>query len=121
LTATKARCILAYWHLTRFFTPSRQAGVDKIDAVDRKMSPFWADLQAAGADIVLSGHRHVYERFARQDAESNADSSGMRQFVVGAGGGPPHPLEGPRAPNRGVRKAVNYRAPQLTRPPGTDR
>ena len=114
LAATKARCILAYWHHPRFFTPSRQAGVAKIDAVDRKMSPFWADLQAAGADIVLSGHRHVYERFARQDAEGNADPSGMRQFVVGTGGGPHDHFEGPTAPNSEIRKQDTYGVLQLT-------
>jgi hypothetical protein len=114
LAATKAHCILAYWHHPRFFTPSRQAGVSKIDAVDRKMSPFWADLQAAGADIVLSGHRHVYERFARQDAEGNADPNGMRQFVVGTGGGPHDHFEGPTAPNSEIRQQDTYGVLQLT-------
>ena len=114
LAATKAHCILAYWHHPRFFTPSRQAGVAKIDTLDRKMSPFWADLQAAGADIVLSGHRHVYERFVRQDAEGNADPKGMRQFVVGTGGGPHDHFEGPTAPNSEIRQQDTYGVLQLT-------
>jgi acid phosphatase type 7 len=114
LAATRARCILAYWHHPRFFTPSRQEGVAKIDATDRKMAPFWADLQAAGADVVLSGHRHDYERFARQDSEGRADPSGMRQFVVGTGGGPHDHFEGPVAPNSEIRKQDTWGVLQLT-------
>ncbi|HAV36018.1 MAG TPA: glutathione-regulated potassium-efflux system protein KefC [Massilia sp.] len=44
-------------------------------------------LHAAGAELVLSGHDHDYERFAPQDADGNLDRArGMRQFVVGTGG-----------------------------------
>ncbi len=114
LAATRAPCILAFWHHPRFFSPSRQPGVAKIDATDRKMSAFWADLQAAGADVVLSGHRHDYERFTRQDAEGRADPNGIRQFVVGTGGGPHDRFEGPTAPNSEIRKADTFGVLQLT-------
>ncbi len=44
-------------------------------------------LYAAGADLVLSGHRHMYERFAQQNPDGIADPGrGIRQFVVGTGG-----------------------------------
>ena len=33
------------------------------------MQPFWKDLYNAGADVVLTGHNHDYERFAPQDAD----------------------------------------------------
>jgi hypothetical protein len=47
----------------------------------------WKDLVDAGAEIVLSGHSHDYERFAPQDANGNLDAAnGVRQFVVGTGG-----------------------------------
>jgi hypothetical protein len=42
------------------------------------MQPFIDALQAAGADVVLNGHEHNYERFAPK--------SGIREFVVGTGG-----------------------------------
>lgn len=48
--------------------------------------PFWDALQDAGAEVVLAGHEHNYERFAPQDAFGNADPNGLRQFVVGTGG-----------------------------------
>ena len=41
----------------------------------------------AGAEVVLSGHDHDYERFAPMDADGNADPAfGVREFVVGTGG-----------------------------------
>ncbi len=39
------------------------------------------------AEVALSGHDHIYERFAPQDADGTADTArGIRQFVVGTGG-----------------------------------
>jgi hypothetical protein len=52
-----------------------------------KMKDAWALLHAAGAELVLSGHDHDYERFAPQDAQGRLDKAGgVRQFVVGTGG-----------------------------------
>jgi hypothetical protein len=51
------------------------------------MRDAFALLHAAGAELVLSGHDHDYERFAPQDADGQADRArGVRQFVVGTGG-----------------------------------
>ena len=56
-------------------------------ATTTRSSPFWETLYAAGADIVLNGHDHDYERFAPQDPRGRADSAhGIREFVVGTGG-----------------------------------
>ena len=41
---------------------------------------------AAGADVILNGHDHDYERFALQDWNGQADPQGIRQIVVGTGG-----------------------------------
>jgi 3',5'-cyclic AMP phosphodiesterase CpdA len=79
LSANKKRCTLAYWHHPRF--SSGQHGSDE-DYTD-----FWDILYKAGADVVLSGHDHNYERFAPQDAQGQLDTKrGIRQFVVGTGG-----------------------------------
>lgn len=79
LAASHARCTLAYWHRPRF--SSSQHGSDT------SMRALWAALEAAGADVVLSGHDHVYERFAPQTADGVADAArGIREFVVGTGG-----------------------------------
>jgi hypothetical protein len=40
-------------------------------------------------DVVLTGHDHLYERFAPQDPDGRVDLSlGIREFVVGTGGAP---------------------------------
>jgi acid phosphatase type 7 len=50
------------------------------------MDAAWQVLAAAGADIVLNGHDHDYERFAPLDAHGEAAAAGLREFVVGTGG-----------------------------------
>ena len=71
-------CTLAYWHQPRF-----SSGPHGNDAT---YQPFWEALLAAGADLVLNGHDHVYERFAPQDASGGATPDGLRQLTVGTGG-----------------------------------
>jgi hypothetical protein len=49
--------------------------------------PFWTALYNAGADVVIGGHHHNYERFAPQNPAGQSDPSfGLREFVVGTGG-----------------------------------
>lgn len=50
------------------------------------MKPAWAALDAAGADVVLSGHEHFYESFEPLDADGAPRAIGIREFVVGTGG-----------------------------------
>lgn len=46
-------------------------------------------LYANGAEVILSGHAHRYERHAPMTPESVVDrTNGIRQFVVGTGGEP---------------------------------
>lgn len=104
LAANPSSCLLAYWHHPRFFSstegPSAVAGGP---SSDRKMAGMWRDLQAAGADVVVSGHRHVYERFAPMDADGVADPGGIRQFVVGTGGDGLQTFGNSLAPNSEAR------------------
>jgi hypothetical protein len=79
LAAHPAPCTIAMWHHPRY--SSGEHGDDK------SMHDIWQALYDGGADVVLSGHDHDYERFAPQDANSKADPDrGIRQFVVGTGG-----------------------------------
>ena len=51
------------------------------------MAPFWDALYDDGAEVVLAGHEHHYERFAPQRPAGRRDPAiGIRQFVVGTGG-----------------------------------
>ena len=85
LAAHPARCTLAYWHHPLYSS----GGHGSIP----KMRDAWQLLYAAGAELVLSGHDHDYERFAPQDADGRLDPThGIRQFVVGTGGAYPTPF-----------------------------
>jgi hypothetical protein len=80
LGAHPSSCTLAYWH-----HPVFSSGADHGN--DPKMIPSWDVLYAAGADVVLSGHDHDYERFAPQTSSGAPDPArGIREFVVGTGG-----------------------------------
>lgn len=51
------------------------------------MQPIWQDLYDAGAEIVLNGHDHDYERFAPQTPTGALDNAnGIQEFVSGTGG-----------------------------------
>jgi hypothetical protein len=79
LAAHPVGCTLAYWHQPLFTTGQ--------EAPTPEVRTFWDDLSAAGAEIVLNGHEHVYERFAPQTpAGQRDDADGIREFVVGTGG-----------------------------------
>jgi hypothetical protein len=52
------------------------------------MGALWNVLHRHGVELALSGHSHHYERFIPMDANSaSAPATGVRQFVVGTGGG----------------------------------
>jgi acid phosphatase type 7 len=80
----KRRCTLAYWHHPRFSSGQHGNQEDVI--------PFWQALYRYRADVVLSGHDHDYERFARQSPSGRLKRRGIRQFVVGTGGSNHYPF-----------------------------
>ena len=85
LARDHARCTLAYWHHPRFSSGEH--------GDDREVKEFFTALYEAGADIVLTGHDHDYERFAPVDPEGKPDERGIREFVVGTGGAPLRPFD----------------------------
>jgi hypothetical protein len=47
----------------------------------------WALLETGRVEVVLNGHDHLYERFARQTSMGVPDpAGGIRQFTAGTGG-----------------------------------
>jgi acid phosphatase type 7 len=56
------------------------------------LADLWALLYEGGADVMLNGHEHNYERHAPMDPGRRADPlRGIRQFTVGTGGAPLYP------------------------------
>jgi PKD repeat protein len=79
LAADTRPCTVAMWHHPRF--SSGEHGNDS------STDAFWQALYADGAELVLNGHDHDYERFAPQNPSAVADPTyGLREFVVGTGG-----------------------------------
>lgn len=100
LRATTKRCVLAFWHHPRFSSGVRHGNNDSV-------APFWRELYHRHADVVLNGHEHNYERFARQTPKARGTSAGIREFVVGTGGNGHYPF-GPAGPNSERRIADTY-------------
>ena len=79
LAATPMRCTLAYMHRPRFSSSSQHGS-------QSRTAPVFEALYEAGAEVLVGGHDHTYERFAPQAPDGSADAMGIRQFVVGTGG-----------------------------------
>ena len=78
------------------------------------MREVWRALYEAGADVVVNGHDHDYERFAPQDPDGKSDRKrGIREFVVGTGGGGLYAFKQLR-PNSEVRNNRSYGIIKLT-------
>jgi acid phosphatase type 7 len=102
----RAACTLAYWHHPRFSSGLR--------GPDRTVVPLWNALHAAGADVVLAGHDHHYERFAPLAPSGRVDRRrGIRQFVVGTGGRSHYPTVR-RTPGSEVRDWQTFGVLRLT-------
>lgn len=88
LAENRTECIVAIWH-----HPLRSSALHGYLPWDvgRDTVAFWDVLERHGADVVLNGHDHVYERFAQLDSRGR-HGGGMRQFTVGTGGAGLHPI-----------------------------
>jgi hypothetical protein len=89
-------CTMAYFHRP-FFSSGSHSGTGEMRAL-------WTILYDAGADLVLNGHEHDYERFLPQNPDGAADAvHGMTQIVAGTGGSKLRGLRRPFAANSAVR------------------
>jgi hypothetical protein len=83
LAAHPAACTLAVMHHPLVSSGEGDEGEGATSAV----TPLWQALYDAGADVVLSGHAHLYERFAPRNPQGQVDPArGLRMFIVGTGG-----------------------------------
>jgi chitodextrinase len=78
LAAHTNTCTIAAWHHPRWSSYEKPN--------DPRYDALWRTLAEAGADVLVVGHAHQYQRFAPMDANGQADPDGLREFVVGTGG-----------------------------------
>ena len=95
------QCVLAMWHRPRWSSGEHGSST--------RMGPVFRLLYDHGAEIVLSGHDHNYERFVPTDADGNmAPTSGITQWVVGTGGAGIRPFSEPPLPATATRDATAH-------------
>jgi hypothetical protein len=114
LKAHPVECTLAYFHKPLFSSGGAHGD-------DLTVKPLWEALYQAGADVVVNGHDHDYERFAPQDPNGKLDRErGIREFVAGTGGKNHRPFGQPEAASE-VRDATAFGVLKLTlKPKGYD-
>ncbi|MCX6396849.1 MAG: metallophosphoesterase [Propionibacteriales bacterium] len=79
MAANPSKCSLIASHHPRFSSGGEHGS-------STFMKPFWQIAARYGVDVALSGHDHDYERFALLNPSGQRSSTGIRQFVSGAGG-----------------------------------
>lgn len=85
LAANPKACVLAYWHKPRWSSGSTHGS-------NSSMQTMWQVLYNAGAELVLNGHEHNYERYAQMNGSGATVSQGLREIVVGTGGAKLYPF-----------------------------
>lgn len=101
-------CTLAYFHRPLFSSGLAHGR-------HPELKPLWEILYQGGADVIINGHDHDYERFAPQDPEGKADPQhGIREFVVGTGGKNSHRIIGLAQSNSEARQADTYGVLKVT-------
>jgi hypothetical protein len=106
LAAHPSQCLLAYWHEPKFSSGAEHGNSSSYDAL-------WTTLYAAGADVILNGHDHNYQRYAKLNPSGAADPNGIREFIVGTGGWGHYDFT-TTTPMPEVRNATDYGVLKMT-------
>ncbi|HEV2906932.1 MAG TPA: metallophosphoesterase [Actinomycetota bacterium] len=108
LAANQRGCTLAYMHEPLWSSSSSTT------ADNPNVRPLVQALYDYGAELLLVGHAHNYERFAQQTPTGQLDGSrGVRQIIVGTGGRSLNPF-GTIEPNSEVRDSTTYGVLKVT-------
>jgi len=84
LAAHSNLCTLAYWHHPLY---SSTGGTGSGGVTYSSVRPLWDVLYPGGADLVLGGHRHFYERLGPMKPNGSRDDVfGVREIIAGTGG-----------------------------------
>lgn len=113
LTASTKPCTFAYWHKPLFTSSSNHLG-------EVATRPLYQALYDFGAEVVVSGHNHNYERFAPMDPSGALDDvNGIREFVAGMGGASHYGFAPTPVPNSQVRNSTSYGVLKFTLHPSS--
>ena len=80
LTTHGNQCTLVFWHEPRWSSGTTHGS-------DTGLADYFQLLYNHGVELLLTGHEHMYERFAPQNGSGGLDQArGVRELVVGTGG-----------------------------------
>lgn len=96
LAGSTRPCTIGFWHHPLFSSGDHHGN-------DPRTAALWQALLDDGAELILTGHEHDYERFAPQLADGTPSDAGIRAFVVGTGGRSQHAFAPTPVPNSEVR------------------
>lgn len=93
-------CTLAYFHHPAYFYGGYAGGPETLIHPGYTFSrPLYRALYAGGADVVLTGHEHIYQRFLPMNPAAELDPEyGFTQFISGLGGDTKQPSPPDTAP-----------------------
>lgn len=109
LAAHPARCTLAFFHHPLFGSGH--------GTTDEAVRPLWDVLHAAGAELIINGHAHNYERFAAKTPAGANNAAGIRQITVGTGGEDLQPFIAGVQPASETRNSSSFGVLRLTLTP----
>ena len=105
LEAEPDACRLVIWHKPRFTSSSNYSGL-------KNMGDLYQLLYDNGADILVVGNSHHYERFEPLGPDGTPDADGIANFTVGTGGAPytefGEPLPGSAVRDNETRGVVKF-------------
>lgn len=102
-------CVVALFHHPQFSTVTGRPFVRP------ETTPLWNALYEYGADLVLNGHDHTFQRYAPMKPDGTLDAAhGIRQITVGTGGGEGLYGFGPSVPQLEVRNNDTFGVLKLT-------
>ena len=105
LNANLAKNLIVVWHKPRYSSAVTNLA---------ELQPFMDLAYRYGAEMVLVGHDHVYERQAPMNAAGVGDpTNGVRLFTIGTGGASLQSFGTPRATSE-VRNAATYGVMKFT-------
>jgi len=112
LTAHPSQCTMAVLGAPRWSSGS-------VHGSNAAMASYFKSLYDNGAEVLLGGDDHLYERFAPTDPQGYYDPArGVRQIIAGTGGGSLYTFGTIRA-NSEVRRSGNFGILKMTLHPGS--
>lgn len=86
LTANTKPCTLAFFHEPYWSRSTSTHSTSSNGILTPAVKPWIDALYNHGAELILNGHQHNYQRFAKMRPDGTPAANGVREILSGAGG-----------------------------------